>query len=94
MEHSSVVAPVRVSASARAKARRRRTEDSLPVHSFRSLLRDLAALVRNQLAAPLPGTQTFEVLTRLTPLQEKAFDLLGGEARAFPVAHRLLFDIS
>ena len=44
---SSVVAPAQKSASANAKARRKRTNDGLPVHSFRSLLKDLATICKN-----------------------------------------------
>ena len=40
-ERTSVVAPARRSRAARAKAGRKRTDDDLPVHSFRTLLTDL-----------------------------------------------------
>ena len=46
---ASIVAPARVSEAAREKARGKRTADGLPVHSFRTLLGDLAtvACLRN-----------------------------------------------
>jgi hypothetical protein len=43
----SPVAAAKVSPAAQHKAARKRTEDDHPVHSFRSLLQDLATLTRN-----------------------------------------------
>ena len=43
----SVVAPAEVSESAKDKARRKRTPDGWPVHSFRTLLGDLATITWN-----------------------------------------------
>ena len=73
----SVVAPARVSESARRKARRKRTEDGRPVHGFRTLLGDLATVTKNRVAPRLPGAEPFELLTRPTELQREAFRLLG-----------------
>ena len=73
----SVVAPAEVSASARNKARRKRTADGLPVHSFRTLLGDLATIAKNRVVARLEGAEPFEVVTRPTALQRKALELLG-----------------
>ena len=73
----SVVAPARVSPSARAKAATKRTPDGDPVHSFRTLLDDLATITRNTVAPRLPGAEPFQVTTRPTPLQTKVFELLG-----------------
>jgi hypothetical protein len=71
----SPVAAAQVSPAARAKARRRQTEDGEPVHSFRTLLADLATLTRNtmRLGEALP----FTALSRPTALQQRAFDRLG-----------------
>ena len=44
----SVVTPARVSASARRKTRRKRTDDGRPVHTFRTLLGDLATATKNR----------------------------------------------
>ena len=74
---TSVVAPARVSASARRKARRKRTDDGRPVHSLRTLLGDLATIAKNRVAPRLPGAEPFELLTRPTELQREAFRLLG-----------------
>ena len=73
----SVVAPAQVSESAQRKAMTKRTADGLPTHSFTTLLSDLATVVSNTVAPRLPGAEPFEVLTRPTPLQRKAFELLG-----------------
>ena len=43
-QHASIVAAARRSPAALAKARRKRTDDDLPVHSFRTLLTDLGTL--------------------------------------------------
>ena len=67
----------RVSEAAQAKARSKRTADGAPVHSLRTLLNDLATVTRNTVAPRLPGTEPFEVITRPTPLQDKALKLLG-----------------
>ena len=73
----SIVAPAEVSASAKNKARRKRTADGLPVHSFRTLLGDLATIAKNRIVARLEGAEPFEVVTRPTALQRKALELLG-----------------
>lgn len=71
----SVVARAERSEGARRKARVRRTEDDLPVHSFRTLLKDLATLTKNRVR--LGGGAAFEQLARPTAVQERAFELLG-----------------
>src|ERR1700731_4289997 len=53
------------------------TEDGLPVHSFRSLLADLATLARNTITTAITPNYQLSVLTKPTPIQQKAFDLLG-----------------
>ena len=74
---TSVVAPARVSPRAQDKARCKRTATGWPVHSFRTLLDDLATFVRNRIAPRLPGAEPLDVLTRPTALQREAFRLLG-----------------
>ena len=73
----SVVAPARVSDSARDKARRKRNAEGYPVHSFRTLLDDLATLCKNRVTANVAGAEPFEMLTQPTTLQQQAFKLLG-----------------
>jgi len=73
---SSVVAPAQRSTSAKAKARSKRTEDNLPVQSFRALLKDLSTICKNPIQPKLPGTPTFDKTTLPAPVQEKALKLL------------------
>ena len=47
------------------------------MHSFRSLLADLATLTRNTVVTALNTNHTFVLHTRPTKIQEKAFRLLG-----------------
>ncbi len=49
---ASPVAPACVSRAAHAKKAGKRTPEGLPVHSFRTLLRDLATLTRNRVRPP------------------------------------------
>jgi hypothetical protein len=74
-QRTSPVAKARVSPAAARKAETKRTEDGLPVHSFRSLLADLATLTRNQVR--FGGGDSFIMLATPTQLQQRAFDLLG-----------------
>ncbi len=80
-----VAPPVR-SALAHARERRKRTaeEPSLPVRSFRSLLRHLAMTVKNRIVLrPVGGNGhraeafAFDRISLPTPLQARAFELLG-----------------
>lgn len=72
----SVVAPAKRSAQAQKKAQQRRTEDGLPVHSFKTLMDDLATISRNTIRLK-SSEATFTDFTIPTPLQEKALSLLG-----------------
>ncbi len=74
---TSVVAQAQRSPAAVAKQTTRLTEDGLPVHSFHSLLTDLATLVRNTIITAISPDYPLTVLTRPTPIQHKAFALLG-----------------
>ena len=70
------VAPAERSASALEKARTGRGADGIFVHSFSSLLAELATLTKNRVR--LPGSQvTFEKLSQPTPVQAEALRLLG-----------------
>jgi len=73
----SPVACAERSDAARLKDKTRRSDDGLPVHRLRTLLKDLATLTLNVAhLAPNPDT-TIVVTTRPTLLQDKAFRLLG-----------------
>jgi transposase len=74
---SSVVAQAQRSTAAVRKQTTGRTPDGLPVHSFRSLLADLATLARNTIVTAINPNYPLSVVTRPTPVQQKAFDLLG-----------------
>jgi transposase len=72
------VAPAECSASAQAKKMDRVTADGFPVHSFDTLLRELATRCRNTCRIPAESSgATFQQLTQPTPLQSRAFQLLG-----------------
>ena len=73
------VAPAKRSAAARAKAAARTLDDGNPVHSFKTLMAELAALVRNTCRAPgdLEHPVTFDLLTTPSELQRKAFELIS-----------------
>jgi Transposase DDE domain len=71
---SSPVAPAKVSAAAKAKAASRKTADGRPVHSFRTLLQDLATLTRNTVR--LGDAPPAHMLARATPIQQEVFNKL------------------
>jgi transposase len=72
-QRTSIVAPAQRSESAQRKAASKQTADGLAVHSFRSLLADLATLTRNRVRM---GEQTFDMLATPTAVQERALELL------------------
>jgi len=74
---ASVVAPAQRSATAVAKAATKETDDGLPVHSFPSLLDHLGTIVRNWVRPSAKDVSPFTMVTQPTPLQRRAFDLLG-----------------
>jgi hypothetical protein len=74
---TSIVAKAERSPSAIAKQTTGRTPDGLPVHSLASLLADLATLTRNTMLSALAPEHPFTLTARPTPIQNKAFDLLG-----------------
>ena len=75
---ASVVAKAQRSPAAVTKQTTGLTEDGLPVHGFRSLLADLATLARNTITTAISPHYPLTVLTRPTPVQQKAFALLAG----------------
>jgi hypothetical protein len=72
----SVVAKSERSKAAQRKARDRCTDDGLPVHSFRSLLADLATVTRSVMAMNGAPEASFVLYPQLTPVQDRAFQLL------------------
>jgi len=69
------VAPARRSASANAKAATHASSDGHPVHSFRGLLDHLGVLTRATLTV---GAATFDKISEPTPVQRRAFELIGA----------------
>jgi transposase len=80
-QRRSVVAPAQRSVRAQRKAATQRTDDGIPVHSFHTLLHDLATVAKNRIQPKPSAAPTFEVITRPTSLQQRAFDLLGVSLR-------------
>jgi hypothetical protein len=76
------VAPATRSPRALAKAATKKTPSDLPVHSFASLLTDLATICLNTIAPADPTLPGFRLVTTPTAPQRQAFELLG-------VSHRL-----
>ena len=72
------VAPAMRSKAARTKAARHALDDGTPVHSFATLMAELATIVRNTCRTPKagPDAPTFEVLTTPNPKQRHALQLL------------------
>jgi Transposase len=74
---ASIVAKAERSEAARRKQTTGRTADGLPVHSFQTLLADLATYCRIQATTALNEKYLFTLHTRPTPIQQRAFELLG-----------------
>lgn len=73
----SAVSPAQRSAAANLKARTKRTPDNAPVQSFQDWLKDLATVARNRIQPKLQSVPAFDLITRPTPAQKRAFELLG-----------------
>ena len=78
---ASIVAPAQRSASAKLKALTKQTGDGLKVHSFQTLLGDLATIVKNSIQPTDKNFAAFEMLTLPTVIQQRALDLLGVTLR-------------
>ena len=74
---ASIVAKAERSEAARRKQTTGLTDDGLPVHSFQSLLADLATYARIQATTVLNDKYVFTLHTRPTPIQQRAFELLA-----------------
>ena len=77
----SVVAPAQRSPRAQHKALTKLTADDTPVHSFQSLLSDLATIAKNRILPTTKDPLPFDLVTTPTPLQQRAFDLLAVNYR-------------
>ncbi|HVT58678.1 MAG TPA: IS1634 family transposase [Thermoanaerobaculia bacterium] len=76
-QRSSIVAPAVPSPSAQSKAATLQTPDGLPVHSFQTLLQNLATIVKNRIQPKPESSSSFDMITRPTALQQKALSLLS-----------------
>jgi len=72
----SVVAPAQRSARAARKAATQETAEERPVHSFQTLLADLATLAKNRVRFAESNAATMTIYTQPTPLQQHALALL------------------
>jgi len=70
------VAPAQRSPSALTKASRQRHDNATPVHSFATLLNELATLTRNTIV--FTGGARIAKLANPTPTQQRAFELIGA----------------
>ena len=79
-QRASPVAKAVPSPAARRKAASKRIDagaaETLPAHSFRTLLADLATLTRNRVR--LAGGDAVTMLAAATPVQRRALELLGA----------------
>jgi transposase len=72
------VIKARRSDTAVSKDRKKRNQENLPVHSFRTLIEDLGTICLNTVECNIEsGKYIFSKITRPTELQQKALDLLG-----------------
>lgn len=75
---SDVVETKKPSPSAQAKAKTKTTPEGYPVHSFQTLLTDLATLTRNTIVPNIPGAPGWQQDAEPTPMQSRAFELLAS----------------
>ncbi|MEG4806097.1 hypothetical protein QUA82_00110 [Microcoleus sp. F8-D3] len=76
-ESGAVVVRVLSATPAKRKASTKHTLEKFPVQSFRTLLTNLSTIAKNRVQPKLAGIAVSFDLTTPTPLQQKAFDLLG-----------------
>jgi hypothetical protein len=77
----SVVAPAQRSPGAQRKALTKLAADDTPLHSFQTLLSDLATVAKNRILPNTKDPRPFDLITTPTPLQQRALDLLGVNYR-------------
>jgi transposase len=82
-QRTSVVAPAQRSPAAQNKANSKRTQEDLPVHSFQTLLRDLATIVANRVQPNDATIPAFDMITTPTELQQRALELLRVSLKPF-----------
>lgn len=75
-ERDSPVAKTEPSEAARAKKATKRSTDGHPIMSFADLMAHLGTLTRNTVRVPLRPKHRLTLYSKLTPLQQAAFELL------------------
>ena len=74
----SVVSPAKKSEKATNKANKKRTSENLSVHSFQTLLDDLATIVKNTISTRIGSKSfVFEKINQPRGIEKRAIDLLG-----------------
>ena len=76
-ERASIVAPAQPSPAALRKRASKLTANGAPVHSFQTLLRDLATCTLNEMTTTLNAAYSFTLVATPTPIQAQAFSLLA-----------------
>ena len=71
------MAPAPRSEAARKKDADKKTVDGLPVLSFRSLLEHMGTMAKNRVRPAADSSLEFFEVTQATPVQRRAFELLG-----------------
>jgi hypothetical protein len=74
---TSPVSKARRSAAGERKARTKLTAEHHPAHSYHTLLDDLATVVKSRMQPKNIAMASFDKITTPTPLQQRAFGLLG-----------------
>jgi hypothetical protein len=76
-ERASIVAPAQPSPAALRKRASKVNANGGPIHSFQSLLRDLATCTLNEVSTTLNPAYSFTLVATPTPIQAQAFTLLA-----------------
>jgi hypothetical protein len=80
-QRASPVAATEPSATAQAKKAIKRNANGDRVNSFAGLIAYLGTITRNTMRMPLAAKHRFTLLSKSTPLQEAAFNLLGFDPK-------------
>ena len=80
-ERSSPVVSTEPSPTARTKKAIKRNANGDRIHSFDGLINHLGTMTRNTMGMPLAKKHRFTLLSKSTPLQEAAFQLLGFDPK-------------
>jgi len=59
----SVVAPAQRSSKAKRKAQTKKTDDHIPVHSFKGLMANLGTIVNSRIKSQIAGVEPFNKIT-------------------------------